>query len=197
MKVTKPKKQRKRLFQAPDHIRYKHFAAHLSPELRATHEVRAIPVRSGDTVRIMRGDYKGFEGKITGVDRKEYRIYVEGLRREKVDGTMISAPIHPSKVMITDLNLEDKWREQILERKKEAHRIAEEVQPKPSTEEEPRTKEAVEKKTARNKQKRRKTERKRVKKGKKNKTEETEEEKSKAKKASDRQKSTGKTGGGK
>jgi large subunit ribosomal protein L24 len=74
----------------------------------------------------MRGDHKGFEGKITRVERKEYRIYVEGLRREKVDGTTISVPIHPSKVMITDLNLEDKWRRQILERKKGAHKPREE-----------------------------------------------------------------------
>jgi len=57
--VTKPTKQRKMLFQAPGHMRYKHFAASLSPELRASHGTRAIPVRSGDTVRIMRGDRKG------------------------------------------------------------------------------------------------------------------------------------------
>lgn len=120
MKVTKPRKQRKRLFQAPDHIRYKHFAAPLSPELRSSHGTKSIPVRTGDTVRIMRGDYKGFEGKVTSVDRKEYRIYVEGITREKVDGTQISASIHPSKVMITELNLKDKWREKILERKKKA-----------------------------------------------------------------------------
>lgn len=127
MQVTKPKKQRKRLFQAPDHVRYRKFSARLSPELRASHETKTVPARSGDSVRIMRGDFKGFEGKITRVDRKKYRIYVEGLRREKVDGTTISVSTHPSKVMITDLNLEDKWRKQILERKKEAHKVREET----------------------------------------------------------------------
>jgi len=116
--ATKPSKQRKRLYQAPDHIRYKLMAAPLSPELKASHGVRSLPVRSGDTVRVMRGDHKGFEGKITRVDRKNYRIYVEGLTREKVDGTTIFASIHPSKVMITKLNLDDKWRKKVLERKK-------------------------------------------------------------------------------
>jgi large subunit ribosomal protein L24 len=132
--VTKPTKQRKMLFQAPDHIRYKLFAAPLSPELRASHGVKTIPVRSGDSVRIMRGDHKGFEGKITRVDRKKYRIFVEGLTREKVDGTTIFVPIHPSKVMITHLNLDDKWRKKILERKKAARRKVEEAAEKPPRE---------------------------------------------------------------
>jgi large subunit ribosomal protein L24 len=132
--VTKPTKQRKMLFQAPDHIRYKLFAAPLSSELKATHAVRALPVRSGDSVRIVRGDRKGFEGKISRVDRKEYRIYVEGLTREKVDGTTVFVPVHPSKVMITRLNLDDKWRKKILERKKIAGKKIEEVAEKPAKE---------------------------------------------------------------
>jgi len=118
MQVTKPAKQRKMLYQAPLHIRYKHFSAPLSTELRASHIVNALPVRSGDTVRIMRGDRSGFEGKVTRIDRKKYRVFIEGLTREKVDGTTIFVPVHPSKVMITRLNLDDKWRKKILERKR-------------------------------------------------------------------------------
>jgi large subunit ribosomal protein L24 len=142
-RVTKPSKQRKKLFQAPDHIRYKLFAAPLSPELRASHGVKTLPVRSGDTVRIMRGDHKGFEGKITRVDRKKYRVYVEGLTREKVDGSAIFVPLHPSKTMITNLNLDDKWRRKILERKKQARIQVEEFAAK--VEEKP-LEEAVEEK---------------------------------------------------
>ena len=124
--VEKPSKQRKMLHQAPDHIRHKLFAAPLSPELKAEYGVNAVPVRSGDTVRIMRGDHKGFEGKITRVDKKKLRVYVEGLTREKVDGTTIFVPIHPSKVMITRLNLDDKWRKATLERKRGARKKLEE-----------------------------------------------------------------------
>jgi large subunit ribosomal protein L24 len=119
------------VFQAPYHVRYKLFAAHLAPELRATHGTRSLPARTGDTVRILRGDHKGFEGKITRVDRKKYRVYVEGLTREKVDGTAIFVPVHPSKVMITRLNLDDKWRKKILERKKGAPKKVEKVAEKP------------------------------------------------------------------
>jgi len=117
MKTTKPRKQRKRLHQDPLHKRYKRFSAPLSPELKKSHSVNSIPVRTGDTVRIMRGERKGFEGKVSQVDRTKYRIFVEGVAREKVDGTSTLIPVHPSKVVITRLNLDDKWRRGILERR--------------------------------------------------------------------------------
>jgi len=117
--VTKPNKQRKMLYQAPDHVRRKLLAAHLSSELRATHGARQFPLRTGDTVRVMRGDHEGVEGKIARVDRQKYRVYVEGLTREKVDGSTISVSVHPSKVMITRLNLDDKLRKEALERKRQ------------------------------------------------------------------------------
>jgi large subunit ribosomal protein L24 len=120
--TAKPAKQRRMIYQAPDHIRRKLFAAPLSAELQASHGTKTIPVRNGDTVRIMRGDHKGFEGKVSRIDRTNYRIYVEGLTREKVDGTAIFVPVHPSKVKITGLVLDDKWRKSIVDRKKQARK---------------------------------------------------------------------------
>ena len=154
--VTKPTKQRKMLYQAPAHIRYRLFTAPLSPELRASHGVKALPIRSGDSVRVMRGDKKGFEGKITRIDRKKYRVYVEGLTREKVDGTTIFVPVHPSKVMITRLILDDKWRKKILERKKAARKKVEEVAEKPPKEVVEIKEEVVEEKPPEKKPKQRK-----------------------------------------
>ena len=142
--VTKPSKQRKMLFEAPDHIRHRLFAAHLSPELRATHIAKSLPVRSGDTVRVMRGDRKGFEGKITRINLKKYRIYLEGLTREKVDGTTIFVPVHPSKIMITRLNLDDKWRKKILERKQQPHKKPKEPVERPKPEPVPKMPETAE-----------------------------------------------------
>jgi large subunit ribosomal protein L24 len=131
MQTTKPSKQRKRVFQAPDHRRYRAFGALLSSNLKATHGIRTLPLRTGDTIRIMRGDHKGFEGKVSRVDREKYRVYVEGLTREKVDGSTVFVSIHPSKVMITNLMLDDKWRKKILARKKKARKEAEETAEKP------------------------------------------------------------------
>ena len=81
---------------------------------------------------IMRGDRKGSEGKVNQIDRKNYRIFVEGATREKVDGTTIPVPIHPSKEMITRLNLDDKWRKKAMERKIVAEKaeVAKEEPPK-------------------------------------------------------------------
>jgi len=117
-RVKNPGKQRKRLFNAPAHIRHKLMSAPLSHELTASKGAKTLPVRKGDTILIKRGDNKGFEGKVSRVDLKAFRIYIEGLTREKVDGTNIFLPIHPSKVEIRNLNLDDKWRKNILERKK-------------------------------------------------------------------------------
>jgi len=115
--VKNPKKQRKQLFNAPAHQRHKLMAARLSPDQIASKGVKTLPVRKGDTVRVMRGDHQGFEGKVSRVDLHNYRVYVEGLTREKVDGTTIFVSVHPSKVMIKNLNLDDKWRKAAVERK--------------------------------------------------------------------------------
>lgn len=155
MKTTKPRKQHKRLYQARLHKRYKQFSAALSSKLKASHNTNSIPVRMGDTVHIMRGDRKGFEGKVTGVNRTKYRIFVEGVTREKVDGTSMPIPIHPSKVRITRLNLDDKWRREALERKGVGEKIelpkqtaAEETEPKPVKNQQKRKKKGTRKTTA-------------------------------------------------
>jgi large subunit ribosomal protein L24 len=119
MQTTKnPKKQRKMLFNAPAHVRHKLMAAPLSPELIAQRGIKSLPVRKGDSVRVVRGDHKGFDGKVSKVDLKHYRVTLEGLTREKVDGTTVFVALHPSKIMIRTLNLDDKVRKALLERKK-------------------------------------------------------------------------------
>jgi large subunit ribosomal protein L24 len=118
-RVKDPRKQRKRLYNAPAHVRHKLMAAPLSPELVKSKGVKSLPVRKGDTVRVVRGDHLGFEGKVNRVDLKKYRIFLEGLTREKVDGTNIFVAVHPSKVMIRNLKLDDKWRKAVVEFKKE------------------------------------------------------------------------------
>jgi large subunit ribosomal protein L24 len=132
--VKAPRKQRKRFYNAPAHLRHKFMAAPLAPELVASKNAKALPVRKGDTVRVVRGDHTGFEGKVNRVDLKRYRIFIEGLTREKVDGTNIFVSVHPSKVMIKNLKLDDKWRKAIVERKKELELPEKEKQVKKAVE---------------------------------------------------------------
>jgi len=89
-------------------------ASHLSDDLRQKYGVRGVPVRTGDSVRIMRGDFGGLEGKVERVDYETGRIYVEGMTREKAAGVASKLPVHASKVQITNLNLSDKWRSGLL-----------------------------------------------------------------------------------
>ncbi len=116
-KSKKPRKQRKFLYEAPLHMRRKMMAAHLSKELREKYKTRSLPVRKGDEVEIMRGEFKKKRGKVTKVDLKKYKVYVEGITRKRTDGTERLVPIHPSNLKIINLNLEDKRRVKILERK--------------------------------------------------------------------------------
>ena len=78
--------------------------------------MRSIPVRKGDTVKIMRGTYKGRSGKVQSVYRRRFCIYIEKLVKEKVNGQQAELPIHPSNVEITALRL-DADRKAIIARK--------------------------------------------------------------------------------
>ena len=113
----KPSKQRKALYTAPSHAKGRALSSPLSSELRERYRTRSMRARKGDTVIVARGDYAGIEGKINRVDPGANRLFIEGVTREKVDGTSIFVPKHPSKVIIKRLNLDDKWRKDILERK--------------------------------------------------------------------------------
>jgi large subunit ribosomal protein L24 len=92
-------------------------AAGLTDELRQKYAVRGIAVREGDSVRIMRGDFEGLEGKVERVEYETGRVYVEGMTREKAAGVASKLPVHASKVRITNLNLSDKWRSGLLAEK--------------------------------------------------------------------------------
>ncbi len=65
-------------------------------------------------MKILRGDFSGIEGKVTNVDTERQRLFVEGVTREKVAGTSTNVSVHSSKVVITKLNLDDKWRAQSI-----------------------------------------------------------------------------------
>ena len=116
----KPSKQRKRHFEAPLHRRGKKMGVHLSDELREKYGVRSLPLRVGDTVSVMRGDVKGLEGKVSRVDRKRYRVYVEGISRKKASGETVIIPIHHTNLRMVKLDMGDPWR-------KERYKALEEV----------------------------------------------------------------------
>jgi large subunit ribosomal protein L24 len=86
------------------------FGSPLSSELREKYKRRSVRPRVGDTVKIVRGEFKGIEGKVTKVLAKRGKLNVEGVTKEKAEGGASPLPIDTSKVIVTSLNLEDKLR---------------------------------------------------------------------------------------
>ena len=85
------RKSRKAHFSAPSSIRRKIMSSHLSKDLKTKYDVRSVPVRKGDTVKIMRGTFKGREGKVTAVYRKKWALHIEKIVREKTNGKLFCA----------------------------------------------------------------------------------------------------------
>ncbi|KAK6903240.1 60S ribosomal protein L26-like 1 [Kwoniella mangroviensis CBS 10435] len=101
----------------------------LSKELRKQHTARSIPIRKDDEVLIVRGKYKGREGKVTQVYRKKWVIHVDRVHIEKSNAATVPVGIHPSNVVITSLKL-DSDRKAILERKGTKSSSSEDVEMK-------------------------------------------------------------------
>ena len=110
--------RRQMLYTTSMHITSKHLAAHLSDELREKYRQSSARVVEGDSVKVLRGEFKGIEGKVTNVSAEKRGIAIEGIKREKLKGGNVDIYIHPSNVMITALKLDDKWRQNRLEGQK-------------------------------------------------------------------------------
>src|SRR3989338_9779092 len=107
---TQVRKQRKYRYNAPLHIRHKFLSAHLSKELRKKYGKRALPLRKGDEVLVMRGSFSGKKAKISFVDLKNSKVAIEGLQRTKKDGSKVDLYFYPSNLQIISLILDDKRR---------------------------------------------------------------------------------------
>ncbi len=106
----KPSKQRKYVANAPAHMRNKLIASHLSPVLRKKYSTRSFTLKKGDKVKILRGQFKGKSGKIERIDTTKLKTYITGIEFIKKEGSKALYPIHPSNLIIEELNTEDKRR---------------------------------------------------------------------------------------
>lgn len=107
---TQPRKQRKYIHNAPLHIRHKFLSANLSKELRKKYGKRALPLRKGDEVLVMRGAFKKKKAKVISVDLQRINVELEAITRTKKDGTKVPVKFSPSSLQIHSLNLEDSRR---------------------------------------------------------------------------------------
>lgn len=114
----RPNKQRKYAANAPLHTKRKMLSSRLSKELTTKYSKRNVIIKKGDRVKIVRGNFKNITGAVERVLTKLTKIYVEGAHKTKRDGSKAYYPLHPSNLIITELNLDDKKRQEMLERGK-------------------------------------------------------------------------------
>jgi len=123
------RKQHKYIFNAPLHKKHKFLSTNLNKELRKKYGKRNLPLRVGDEVLVMRGASKKKKAKVTSIDLKKTKVYLENIQKTKKDGTKVAVPFHPSVLQIQTLNLDDKLRMPSKEQKK-AEKKEEKIEPK-------------------------------------------------------------------
>ncbi len=107
----KPTKMRnKMIYLATYQTRSKQLGSALSKDLHKKYGKRSIRVVQGDSVKIVRGEYKGVDGKISKVSTQKSTVAIEGIKKEKTKGDKFDVYIHTSNLLVTSLNSEDKWR---------------------------------------------------------------------------------------
>ena len=90
---------------------------------------------AGDSVTIVRGEFKGVDGKISKISTQKNGVTIEGIKKEKTKGDKFDIYIHTSNLLVTSLNTEDKWRIARLEDKDPRKQPKETVKEKPVKEE--------------------------------------------------------------
>jgi len=99
-KSKQPKKQRKALFTYKNHQRSKLLSTRVADFLRDEYGIRTLPLRVGDGVKIVKGEFKNFEGEILEITKNQ-RAKIKEATFDKADGTQFHPAIHISNLVIT------------------------------------------------------------------------------------------------
>ena len=114
----KPTKMRnKMIYRASYQTKSKQLGSALSKDLHKKYGKRSVRVIEGDSVTILRGEFKGVDGKVAEVSTAKSSVAIEGVKKEKTKGDKFDVFIHTSNLLVTSLNTDDKWRMAKLEGK--------------------------------------------------------------------------------
>jgi len=116
MKPTKVRNYQ--IYRATYTRRSKQLGSHLSKDLQKKYGKRSIRITLGDTVKVIRGEYRGVDGKVSKIEVAGSNIAIEGIKKEKARGDKFDIFIPASNVIVTGLNLDDHWRKTKLQGKK-------------------------------------------------------------------------------
>ena len=114
----KPTKMRnKQIYYATMQTTSSQLSGMLSKNLRKKYGKRSVRIVEGDSVKVIRGEFNGVDGKVTKVSASNGGLTIEGVKKEKLKGEKYDVFIHTSNIEITGLNTDDKWRINKLEGK--------------------------------------------------------------------------------
>ena len=115
----KPTKMRNQMIYRASHVtKSKQLSSPLSSDLKKKYSKNSVRVIEGDSVKIIRGEFKGVDGKVAKISVEKSSIAIEGVKKEKTKGDKFDVYVHSSNVIVTGLNSDDKWRMSKLEGKK-------------------------------------------------------------------------------
>ena len=132
------------IYRATMQTRSKQLGSALSKDLRKKYGKRSVRVVEGDNVTILRGEFKGVDGKVAKVSTEKSSVAIEGVKKEKTKGEKFDVYIHASNLVVTSLNTEDKRRVSKLEGRQD--KSSEQSQTQQQTKETKVTEEKSEKK---------------------------------------------------
>ena len=116
--MVKPTKMRNRMiYQATFQTRSKQLGSALSKDLQKKYGKKSARVIEGDSIKILRGEFKGVDGKISKISTEKSSVAIDGVKKEKTKGDKFDVYVHTSNLVITSLNTSDKWRIAKLEGK--------------------------------------------------------------------------------
>ena len=105
------------IYQATFQTRSKQLGSALSKDLQKKFGKKSTRIIEGDSITILRGEFKGVTGKITKISTEKTSVTIDGVKKEKTKGDKFDVYIHTSNLVVTALNTSDKWRITKLEGK--------------------------------------------------------------------------------
>ena len=112
------KMRNRQIYYATHQTASAQLSSELSNDLKKKYGKRSLRVIEGDTVKVIRGEFSGVDGKVTKVSLIKNGINIEGVKKDRVKGDKFDVYINTTNIVITGINTDDKWRMNRLEGKK-------------------------------------------------------------------------------
>lgn len=124
----KPDSERKKRYHAKLHKKRDFLHVHISKELRKSmkSKTRSVLARKGDNVKVMRGSFKGKNGKISSIATLRCKIFIEGFNRKTLRGKEVPVPFEPSNLLLVGVEMSQS-RKELFQEVKETKEVTKEV----------------------------------------------------------------------